>query len=149
MTEAVIQARKTIGVVAACEALTLSRATFYRRLSPVEKKVRPTPKRALSNAERREVLDVLHAPQHADKAPAEIVATLLDKGRYHCSTRTMYRILAEENEVRERRNQRRHPNYSKPELLATAPNQVWSWDITKLLPSVPIIVRQKSVMNLV
>ena len=66
------------------------------------------------------------------KAPAEVYATLLDEGTYHCSIRTMYRILQEADEVRERRNQLRHPNYKAPELLATAPNQVWSWDITKL-----------------
>ena len=87
----------------------------------------------MDEGERQTVLAVLHSPDYLDKAPATIVATLLDQGEYHCSVRTMYRILAEENEVRERRNQRRHPNYSKPELLATAPNQVWSWDITKLL----------------
>jgi putative transposase len=67
-----------------------------------------------------------------DKAPTEVYATLLDEGTYHCSVRTMYRILAEAGEVRERRNQARHPKYQAPELLATAPNQVWSWDITKL-----------------
>lgn len=130
--EAVSLARQTIGVAPACDALSLPRATFYRRLSPTVPKARPTPKRALSNNERREVLDVLHSSDYVDKAPAEIVAALLDKGEYHCCTRTMYRILACDKEVKERRNQRRHPNYSKPELLATAPNQVWSWDITKL-----------------
>ena len=130
--EAVSLARRTIGIAPACDALSLPRATFYRRLSPTVPKARPAPKRALSDDERREVLDVLHAPDYVDKAPAEIVATLLDKGEYHCCTRTMYRILACEKEVKERRNQRRHPNYSKPELLAIAPNQVWSWDITKL-----------------
>jgi transposase InsO family protein len=89
--------------------------------------------RALSVAERRAVLDVLHEPRFADQAPAEIFARLLDEDRYLCSERTMYRILAENAEVRERRDQLRHPTYKKPELLATAPNQVWSWDITKLL----------------
>lgn len=130
--EAVNQAKKTIGVAPACEALSLPRATFYRWLSPSVPKVRPTPKRALSDDERRGVLDILHAPDYIDKAPAEIVATLLDKGEYLCCTRTMYRILSSEKEVKERRDQRHHPNYAKPELLATAPNQVWSWDITKL-----------------
>jgi putative transposase len=78
------------------------------------------------------VLDVLHAERFVDRAPAEVVATLLDEGRYVCSERTMYRLLAANEEVRERRRQRRHPEYPKPEWLATGPNQVWSWDITKL-----------------
>jgi transposase InsO family protein len=86
----------------------------------------------LSAAERQAVLNILHEARFVDQAPAEIYATLLDEGRYLCSIRTMYRLLAANNEVRERRNQRRHPVYSKPELLATGPNQVWSWDITKL-----------------
>jgi len=92
---------------------------------------RPSPRR-LSDEERRDTLDVLHSERFVDKAPGEIVATLLDEETYHCSERTMYRILEDEDEVRERRNQLRHPSYEKPELLATAPNQVWSWDITKL-----------------
>ena len=78
------------------------------------------------------VLDLLRDPRFADLAPAEVYATLLDEGIYHCSIRTMYRILDAHNEVRERRNQIRHPVYTKPELLAEAPNTVWSWDITKL-----------------
>jgi putative transposase len=78
------------------------------------------------------VLDILHTERFVDQAPTEVYATLLDEGTYHCSVRTMYRILAEEGEVRERRNQARHPKYQAPELLATTPNQVWSWDITKL-----------------
>ncbi len=79
------------------------------------------------------VLDLLHAPRFADQAPAEIYASLLDEGVYHCSIRTMYRILGQHGEVRERREQLRHPTYRKPELLAERPNQVWSWDITKLM----------------
>jgi putative transposase len=78
------------------------------------------------------VLAVLHDDRFADKAPAEVYATLLDDGRYLCSIPTMYRILRDNTEVRERRDQRRHPAYSAPELLAERPNQVWSWDITKL-----------------
>jgi len=78
------------------------------------------------------VLDVLHSERFVDTAPAEVVATLMDEKKYLCSERSMYRILADAHEVRERRNQLRHPNYAKPELLATGPNQVWSWDITKL-----------------
>jgi len=82
------------------------------------------------------VLDLLHAPRFADQAPAEIYASLLDEGVYHCSIRTMYRILGQNGEVRERRERReqlRHPIYRKPELLAERPNEVWSWDITKLI----------------
>jgi putative transposase len=79
------------------------------------------------------VLDLLHAPRFADQAPAEIYATLLDDGVYHCSIRTMYRLLSQHGEVRERRRQLRHPVYQKPELLAEMPNEVWSWDITKLM----------------
>ena len=78
------------------------------------------------------MLDVLHEPRFIDLAPAQVYATLLDEGTYHCSEQTMYRVLAREHEVRERRAQRRHPVYTAPELLATAPNQLWSWDITKL-----------------
>lgn len=122
----------TLGTTAACQALSLPRATFYRQLSPTMRRACPKPPRALDSGERQAVLDVLHSPEHLDQAPAAIVARLLDQGEYRCSVRTMYRILAEENEVRERRNQLRHPHYAKPELLPTAPNQVWSWDITKL-----------------
>jgi putative transposase len=83
--------------------------------------------------ERQAILDVLHTDRFVDKAPTEVYATLLDEGIYHCSVRTMYRILDDASEVRERRDQARHPHYNAPELLGTAPNQVWSWDITKLL----------------
>ncbi len=76
---------------------------------------------------------VLYEPRFADRSPGEVAATLLDEGRYLCSERTLYRLLAESGESRERRNQRKHPVYTKPELVATAPNEVWSWDITKLL----------------
>jgi putative transposase len=93
---------------------------------------RPHP-RALSAAERQAVLDVLHAPRFVDSAPAEVYATLLDEGTYLASERTMYRLLADRGESGERRRQLVHPAYTKPELLADGPNQVWSWDITKLL----------------
>ena len=86
----------------------------------------------MTEQEEKEVLALLHEPRFADQAPAEIYATLLDEGRYLCSTRTMYRLLHKHKEVRERRNQLRHPEYTKPELLAERPNEVWSWDITKL-----------------
>ena len=123
-----------VGVAPACQALGVSRATFYRRQrsTPGHRQPRPTPARALCEAEREQILDVLAGPRFVDRAPAEVVATLLDEGHYLCSERTMYRILAADQPVRERRNQREHPQYTKPELVATAPNQTWSWDITKL-----------------
>jgi len=127
-----------IGIKPACESLDVSRAGFYRtqtrKATPsVEPLKHPSPPRALSPDERQGVLDILHTERFADKAPHEVYATLLDEGEYHCSIRTMYRILDANKEVKERRNQLSHPVYQKPELLATGPNQVWSWDITKLL----------------
>jgi putative transposase len=124
-----------VGVTRACVALSVNRASLYRRRRRPTAAVRrrPTPQRALSAAERQLVCDVLHEERFVDKAPAQVYGALLDEHVYHCSVRTMYRILAARREVRERRNQLRHPHYEKPELLATAPNQVWSWDITKLL----------------
>ena len=126
---------KEVGVKPACAALGVSRATLYRRQKPStgHQQPRPTPARALSVEERQVVLDTLDSERFVDRAPAEVVATLLDEETFLCSERTMYRILEERAPVRERRDQRRHPEYKKPELLATAPNQVWSWDITKLL----------------
>ncbi len=123
----------TVGTQAACRALGVSRATVYRRRRrrPPDA-ARPRPARALSGAERHTVLDTLHAPRFVDLAPAEVYATLLDEGHYLCSQRTMYRLLAAPAEVRARRDQLRHVA-PKPELLATCPNEVWSWDITKLL----------------
>jgi putative transposase len=113
----------------------VARATFYRRARPStgQQQPRKTPARALSASERQRVCEVLYEPRFADRSPGEIVATLLDDQRYLCSERTMYRILAAQDASRERRNQLRHPVYAKPELVAMAPNQVWSWDITKLL----------------
>jgi putative transposase len=93
---------------------------------------RPTPARALSPTEQRAVLDVLHDERFVDRAVAQVYAMLLDEGTYVCSARTMYRLLAVAGETRERRCQLIHPPYQKPELLATQPNEVWSWDITKL-----------------
>ena len=124
-----------VGVEPACRALGVSKATFYRRHrpSPGHQQPRKTPARALDEHERERVLDVLASPRFVDRSPAEVVATLLDEGQYLCSERTMYRILATEQPVRERRNQLTHPLYTKPELVATAPNQTWSWDITRLL----------------
>jgi len=126
---------KEVGTVAACNALDIARPTYYRRMGTREENAtsRPAPTRTLSANERQEVLEVLHSERFVDLAPAEVYATLLDEGVYHCSVRTMYRVLEDAGEVRERRDQARHPHYQAPELLATAPNQVWSWDITKLL----------------
>ena len=132
--ETVREAGATLGIAPACAALGLPTTTYYRRLRPQPpRKPRPSPPRTLGAAERTAVLEVLHAPAFVDLAPGQVYAQLLDAERYLCSERTMYRILAEHQEVRERRDQLRHPHYAAPELLATAPNQVWSWDITKLL----------------
>jgi len=126
-----------VGTATACRAMGVSRATVYRRRSRQstsgEARCKRRQPRALNSEERQSVLDVLHSDRFVDKAPAAVYAALLDQGTYHCSIRTMYRILHDAREARERRNQLRHPNYKKPELLATGPNQVWSWDITKLL----------------
>lgn len=136
MEAAVEELTPVIGTRPACHALGVAPATIYRRRRPPEpreKKPRQPPARALSEAERNEVLRVLHAEPHVDASPAQVWATLLDQGRYLCSVRTMYRILSARGEVRERRDQLVHPAYVKPELLAERPNQLWSWDITKLL----------------
>ena len=131
---AIAEIAPEVGVRAACGALDVARASFYRAQQPPgDRAQRMVPPRALSTEERSQVLDVLHSERFIDTSPAETWATLLDEGTYLCSVRSMYRILEAHQEVRERRNQLRHPNYKKPELLATAPNQVWSWDITKLL----------------
>jgi len=139
LTEAVVALAPASGLTAAaCAALGVSRASVQRRRArltapPAIVRPRRRPTRALSVPQQRTVLDLLHAPRFADQAPAEIYATLLDEGDYHCSIRTMYRLLGQNGEVRERRQQLRHPVYQKPELLAEKPNEVWSWDITKLM----------------
>jgi putative transposase len=122
------------GIDATCDALGVCRSTYYRRQQPPQYGPvhRPKPPRALVPEETQAVLDVLHEDRFADLAPGQIYATLLDEKRYLCSERTMYRILAAHDELRERRNQLVHPKYTAPELLATGPNQLWSWDITKL-----------------
>ncbi len=124
----------TLGVAPVCRALAVPRASYYRGQPP--KPAAPvSPRRvprALPPEERQQVLALLNDERFADLPPAEVYATLLDEGKYLCSIRTMYRILHEHAEVRERRRQRRHPQYAAPELLATGPNQLWSWDITKL-----------------
>jgi putative transposase len=122
-----------VGVKAACAQLSVPRSRVYRaRLPQGAGAPRPTPAQALSEDERRQVRATLNSERFLDKAPRQVYAALLDEGQYLCHWRTMYRVLAAHDEVRERRDQLRHPPYHKPELLATAPNQVWSWDITKL-----------------
>ena len=135
MMDAVHRLAPTVGIESACEALGVARASFYRQpvfgpALPVPP--RPSPARALSQEERGTVRAVLNSERFQDCAPAAIQATLLDQGQYLCSARTMYRLLEQDGATRERRDQLTHPEYKKPELLATAPNQLWSWDITKL-----------------
>ena len=137
---ALVEARPArVGIAPLCDALGLARATFYRRRGtplpePSASRARRAPRHALTPTERAGVLAVFHEERFVDLSPAQVWAQLLDAGQVPpCSIRTMYRVLAANKEVRERRNQLRHPAYRKPELLATGPNQVWSWDITKLL----------------
>ena len=128
----VTQIGPRLGIAPTCAALGLPRSTYYRRRRQSGLSVRARSPRALSAGEQATVLDVLHEPRFVDLAPAEVYATLLDEGQYLCSERSMYRILAANAEIRERRNQLRHPAYQAPELLARRPNELWSWDITKL-----------------
>ena len=132
-----VEASAQLGVLPACSAFGVARATFYRHRAPKpdssEAPLGRQSNRALKPIERATVLDTLTSEQFIDDAPRQVWAALLDQGKYLCSVSTMYRILRTETGVRERRDQLRHPSYSKPELLATAPNNVWSWDITKLL----------------
>ena len=133
---AAVELAPQVGTAAACRALAVPRASWYRRLQPAVPRPstrRPSPPRALAPVERQAALDTLHSERFVDRAPAQVCATLLEEGTYLCSVRTMYRLLGEATEVRERRAQLRHPRYEAPQLLATGPNQLWSWDITKLL----------------
>ncbi len=134
---AVTELATAVGTRAACRALFAPRASHYRqrRAASCSAKTnpRPSPPRALAPAERETVLAHLHGERFQDRSPAAVYATLFDEGTYLCSIRSMYRMLEREGESRERRDQLTHPPYQKPELLATAPNQLWSWDITKLL----------------
>jgi len=135
---AVTELATDVGTRAACRALFAPRASYYReRHAASSPGTLPRPRhwsaRALRPAERATVLAHLHGERFQDRSPAAVYATLLDEGEYHCSIRTMYRLLEQRDESRERRDQLTHPPYKKPELLATAPNQLWSWDITKLL----------------
>ena len=136
MIASVEQLAETVGLWRACQALDIPRSGLYRKRQVTEPTGTPeatVSPRALPPTEKAEVRQVLNSDRFQDQTPREVYATLLDEGKYLCSWRTMYRILDENQEVRERRNQLRHPNYLKPELLATQPNQLWSWDITKLL----------------
>jgi putative transposase len=126
-----------IGMARACHGLGLSRATQHRRLKPRVRAIATrTPPLKLSVAEQAVVVGELMSPRFVDSAPHQVYASLLDEGRYLCSIRTMYRLLASQQAVRERRDQRIHPVYARPELVAVAPNHVWSWDITKLKTTV-------------
>jgi putative transposase len=133
MIEAAEELGKRASVSMACQVLGVPRSRLYRARQPkCPPAQRPTPERALSPEEKAEVHQTLNSERFWDCSPREAYATLLDEGIYLCHWRTMYRILEEHGEVQERRNQLHHPAYTKPELLATAPKQVWSWDITKL-----------------
>lgn len=135
MISAAEELAQTSGVESACRALGVPRSSLYRsRRRPPKRTLAPpcVHPRALSPLERQRVLAHLHEERFVDLAPASIYATLLEEGSYLCSIRTMYRILEDQQETRERRAQRRHPRRVPPQLVATAPNQVWTWDITKL-----------------
>jgi len=139
MTVLVTDLAEETGVSGACRTLGVPRSWYYRQRSetnvaaePGADAVRPTPAHALSQEEKDAVRAVLNSERFCDQAPREVYATLLDEGQYLCHWRTMYRVLAEYGEVRERRNQREHPVYARPQLVARRPNAVWSWDITWL-----------------
>lgn len=135
---AAAEAAETLPVDVACQAVGASRATFYRRRkaasAPAAEAATPKlrPARRLSDEERQAVLDTLRSERFVNASPGAVHATLLEEGTWLCSERTMYRVMAEVGENRERRDQLTHPPYAKPELLATRPNEVWTWDITKL-----------------
>ena len=134
--QAIVEIEPLLGTLPACRALGASRASIYRWRTPPParpSRARPLSPRALSGPERGVVLDRLHEQRFVDCSPAHVYATLLDEGTYLASERTMYRLLAAHGEVRERRDQLTHPAYARPELLASQPNEVWSWDVTKLL----------------
>ena len=142
MRATVTQLAQQTNTKKACAQLAYPRSSYYRheqvKPAATEPRVLPAPSpRALPSAEREAVRDLLNSEQFVDSSPRQVYGTLLDEGRYLCSVSTMYRILRAYQEVRERRNQKQNPVYKKPELLATGPNQVWSWDITKLRGPVP------------
>jgi putative transposase len=140
MLEGVGDLAATVGVAAACGALGVPRSSFYQTQTPPQPpppQPRPPSRRALTDVEQQAVRDLLNSQRFVDRAPRTVYAILLDEGRYLCSWRTMYRILAADAASRERRKVRQHPSYTRPELLASGPCQVWSWDITKLRGRVP------------
>jgi putative transposase len=131
------EASQRYGITAACQVMAVPRSWYYRQKltgsqNQENPESRPRPQQALSEVEKVEVRTILNSERFADESPREVYATLLDEGRYLCHWRTMYRVLAEHEEVRERRNQRQHPQHAKPQLLASRPNELWSWDITLL-----------------
>jgi putative transposase len=136
--QAVTELTPLVGVRAGCAAVGEAQARWYRRhrqspMPPKPERVPAPQPRALSEVERTELRAVLNSPEHVDEAPATVYAKLLDEGVYLASVPTMYRVLRAHGEVRERRRQATHPAAKKPELMADGPNEVWSWDITKLL----------------
>ncbi|MGQ0571796.1 MAG: IS3 family transposase [Armatimonadota bacterium] len=138
LMQAAEELSSTSGTLSACRALGVVRSTLYRhrgrsRHPAIRARAERSHPRALALGERQAVLAELRSERFVDQAPAAVYAALLDEGRYLCSERTMYRLLSDAGELRERRDQLRHPAYAKPELLATRPNELWSWDITKLL----------------
>ncbi len=129
-----------VGITPACQAIGLARSSLYRwEKGPGNKvkKPRPQPQRTIKEEERSQILSILNSARFCDLAPRQVYAILLDEGIYHCSWRSMYRILAGHDQVTERRRQRRHSHYEKPELLATSQNELWTWDITRLKGPVP------------
>ena len=137
LMESIDELGESIGISEACGHLGVSRSTWYRWKNPSEShqkksKVSKVPPRTLNKKEREGVRQILNSERFRNMSPRQVYATLLDEGVYYCHWSTMYRILEEYEEVRERRNQLTHPTYAKPELLATGPNQLWTWDITKL-----------------
>jgi len=135
--QTVIEHAPRFGIAPICRALGVPRSSVYRIENEDQEggnnRLRPKPERALSEEEKAQVLGILNSDRFVDSAPGEVYAALLDEGEYVCSVRTMYRVLEEHGEVKERRDQLRHPEYKKPELMATGPNQLWSWDVTKLM----------------
>ena len=132
-----IELAPMVGIVSACAALDVARATYYRAQQPPPGRLMMGYERtrsgwALSEIERQDILALLHAPAYADQTPRTVYALLLDAGRYLASVSTFYRLLRGAGETRCRRNQLMHPVYAKPELLAQRPGELWSWDITKL-----------------
>jgi len=126
---------ESVGIDAACDSFDVPKSTYYYWISSNEKrrnKITRTPDFAYSDNEKQKVLSLLNSDEYVDRTPYEVYYSELDKGNYHCSIRTMYRILDDNKQVRERRNIKSKTNYKKPELIATKPNEVWSWDITKL-----------------